>query len=73
MPGCHAATVRQESLSAPAPAVATVQQQGSLFDACPCRTYRRGSSRLIYNFLANVVQENDPLCFGNHLAVRKYC
>ena len=43
MPGCHAATVRQESLSAPAPAVATVQQQGSPFDTYPYRAYRKAA------------------------------
>jgi len=34
------ATVRQGSLSTPAPVTATVQQQGSPFGACPCRAYR---------------------------------
>ena len=34
------ATVRQESHSAPAPAAATVQQQGALSGAaCPCRAF----------------------------------
>ena len=49
LPLAHAptvATVRQVSLSASAPAAATVQQQGSPFGACPCRAYR-GEQQII--------------------------